>query len=109
MIDLIAIGGSPAPEWPHGRVLRPDDDGPAALQRLVERELPRTRAEGWLFWDPALGTPDAWRLRSLLAETGDVWHAGLRLGLAGLPSLLDAVAPTWTLNRDPAPGIVATS
>ena len=66
-------------------------------------------AAGVLFWDPSLGRPDARVVRALLDGTGDVWHAGLRLGTGGLPRMLDFVTPTWPLNRDPDPGIEATS
>jgi glycosyltransferase involved in cell wall biosynthesis len=45
----------------------------------------------------------------VLNEPGEVWHAGLSLGMAGRPGLIDFVAPTWMLNRDPAPESVATS
>ncbi|MDZ4778969.1 MAG: glycosyltransferase [Planctomycetia bacterium] len=45
----------------------------------------------------------AWR------RPGDVWHAGLRLGMGGLPASIDFVHPTWTLNRDPDAHLEATS
>ena len=38
-----------------------------------------------------------------------MFHAGLALGIGGLPRLIDFVAPTWMLNRDPDATIEATS
>jgi glycosyltransferase involved in cell wall biosynthesis len=50
------------------------------------------------------------RLVSSLLETADdLWHAGLRLGLAARPRLIDFVSPNWLLNRDPSPDSEATS
>ena len=83
---VVAILGSPAPLPPRSPA------PPAAL----------------LFWDAALGAPDADRVAALLVGPGDVWHAGLRLGMAGLPRLIDYVDPVWRFNRDPdadAPGV----
>ncbi len=102
------IGDGKPPAWPAGTVLRADAR-PAAVAECVTRELPDSDAAAWLFWGSGLGEPDAKRIREALALPGDLWHAGLRLGMAGLPHVIDHVAPTWMLNRDPDPSIAATS
>lgn len=106
-IDLILLGEG-APAWPLGAV-RAVEASPRAVAGLVRRELGETDAAAWLFWDPALGDPSPEAALRALALPGNVWHAGLRLGLGGLPGAIDFVQPTWMLNRDPDPAIEATS
>ncbi len=107
-IDLIctAPDGGPLPAWPLGRVYQ-SADTPAALAAAVAGRAPG--ADYVLFWDAALGAPDATVLQALVATPGDVWHAGLALGLGGLPRLIDFVDPVWRFNRDPDPAIPAVS
>jgi glycosyltransferase involved in cell wall biosynthesis len=75
----------------------------------MEQQLKSSSAEAWLFWHNGLGMPDPERIQKALTQPGDLWHAGLRLGMSGLPGVIDFVAPTWMLNRDPNPTIEATS
>ncbi len=82
---------------------------PMDLSLLLDKVLNTCEADAWLFWDPALGTPDKNLLVNLLDQSADAWHAGLKLGLAGKPEIIDFVSPTWMLNRDPDPEITATS
>ena len=107
-IDLICItpDGRPTPDWPLGHVY-PAADTPAALAAAVAGRAPG--AEFVLFWDAALGIPDAATVQGIAATPGDVWHAGLALGLGGLPRLIDFVDPVWRFNRDPDPAIPAVS
>ena len=108
-IELIWLSETaPAIRWTRGLVSR-SAPTPWALGKLVERRLRSSTADGFLFWDPAIGAPDAIQAASIFQSRGDVWHAGLRLGMGGKPGLLDFVAPEWPLNRDPDPGIEATS
>lgn len=107
-IDLVWLGeGAPA-TWPSGQVRRAAAT-PAAVAALVERDLPDSPADAWLFWDGALGSPDPERVLEVFGLRGDVWHAGLRLGTSGLPELVDYVRPVWMFNRDPDPRTEATS
>lgn len=112
-VDLICLSdGRPAPAWPLGETRLV----PATVAAIVSAAAalappapppPRSPA-ALLFWDAALGQPDADLVAALLAGPGDVWHAGLRLGMAGLPSLIDFVDPVWRFNRDlnpDAPGV----
>jgi hypothetical protein len=99
-IDLLLVGPMSSAEipWPHGKTLRSDSSVTrfcAALETLRQ-----TTADAVLLWDPRLGTPNVAQLESLLRGRGDVWHAGLLLGMAGQPGLLDFVAPNWMFNCD---------
>jgi glycosyltransferase involved in cell wall biosynthesis len=107
-VDLVVLGENAPRSWPLGRVFhaRPT---PSEVAGVIERELPASTADAWLFWSERLGSPDPDRVREILERPGDVWHAGLRLGTSGLPRGIDHVSPTWMLNRDPDPAIEATS
>ena len=96
------------PEWKYGEVLRAELD-PKIIPAVLSKHLVSTNSDAWLFWDPGLGRPDSSRIISLLDSSPDVWHAGLKLGLSAQPEFIDFVNPTWMLNRDPDPGIEATS
>jgi len=98
---------SDLPEWNLGSAYL-CDPSPAATSECLKTHFKGT-ASAWLFWDPALGTPVPELLQTLLAGPSDIWHAGLNLGLQGLPEWLDFVSPTWMLNRDPDPEIQASS
>lgn len=106
-VDLVWIGSAAPPAWPLGPVIRAGET-PAELHRAT-RDTLSTTAEAVLFWGSRLEAPDAKAVEQALDRPGDVWHAGLRLGMRGLPSAIDFVAPTWMLNCDPDPGIEATS
>ena len=99
---------APAPDWKVGDVLRVSPTPMAIHAALAETSL-STSVHACLFWDPVLGTPDSALVSGLLDSPFDVWHAGLKLGLAGQPEFIDFVKPTWMLNRDPDPDIEATS
>jgi GT2 family glycosyltransferase len=66
-------------------------------------------ADFLLCWDADLGRPDSATVLALAASPGDVWHAGLALGMGGRPGLLDHVHPTWMLQRDPPIEVAASS
>ena len=112
-VDLICLSeGQPAPAWPLGEIhlvpatLSAVANAITAVLGFPAPLLPRSPA--LLFWDAAFGAPDANRVAALLAGPGDVWHAGLRLGMTGRPRLIDFVDPVWRFNRDPdagAPGV----
>ncbi len=107
-VDLVFLGENAPPSWALGPVYR-SRPTPSEVAGVIERELPGSTAEAWLFWSERLGSPDPGRVREILERPGDVWHAGLRLGTSGLPRGIDHVSPTWMLNRDPDPAIEATS
>jgi len=107
-IDLVWFGHPEAVPWDFGEVW-PTEPNPKAVYRLVQKQISKSKAEAWLFWDGNLGQPDPERICQALSCPGDLWHAGLRLGMRGLPGLIDYVSPTWMLNCDPSPDIEATS
>src|SRR5437879_4242241 len=108
MIDLLWLGASAPPAWPLGRALRVEPS-PAAVDELVRSHLASSTARAWLFWDEALGPPEPDRVRRALRRPGDVWHCGLRLGLGGLPRVIDHVMPTWMFTRDGPPETESTN
>ena len=108
-VDLIWLQTTPAapPPWALGAT-RCAGDRPAELAAAVAARPPG--ADFVLFWDAALGAPDAQIVAALAGQArADVWHAGLALGMGGLPRLIDCVDPVWRLNRDPDPAVAATS
>lgn len=84
-------------------------DNPKTLAPVIDAWLEISKADYCLFWDMKLGVPDPIAVMETLRLPGDVWHAGLKLGMAGLPKLIDFVNPTWMLNRDANPDIVSSS
>src|SRR5678815_1031790 len=108
-IDMVWLGDrGPSPAWPLGEVW-PTEATPAAVQGQVQEHLPSSNADAWLFWHGELGAPNPRIIRDVMQRPGDVWHAGLRLGLSGQPGLMDSVSSTWMLSRDPDEKIEATS
>lgn len=107
-VDLIWIESiaAPVPDWTLG-ITRTSGPAPRDVAEAAARRDPAAGA--LLFWDAALGAPDEAAVRAALGEPGDVWHAGLALGMGGLPRMIDFVDPVWRFNRDPAPDIIATS
>ena len=103
-VDLVITGPGSVP-WRLGamqqRTLKALRQDPEILQG--------TSADALLFWDPLLGQPCAETVLKTLAEPSDLWHAGLSVGMNGLPRILDFVQPTWMFNCDPSPNIEATS
>jgi GT2 family glycosyltransferase len=89
--------------------VRGGEHSPAGVDAAVRDRLPSSTARAWLFWDEVLGTPDPDRVARALERPGDVWHCGLRLGMGGLPGVIDHVSPTWMHARDAAPGIESTN
>jgi glycosyltransferase involved in cell wall biosynthesis len=106
-IDLIVTGGEPL-AWEWGRAL--DGRGGVSKCEAAIRAWMEGERAGWvLFWDATLGTPERALIQELIRRPVDVWHAGLWLGLGGLPELFDFVIPCWMLHGDPDPTIEASS
>jgi GT2 family glycosyltransferase len=98
-IDLLHVGTRELPAWAHGEAARCAPEVPTFVAWL-RAWLERTTADALLLWDPRLGMPSHARMASLLRGRGDLWHAGLVLGMQGQPGLLDFVAPNWMLSCD---------
>jgi GT2 family glycosyltransferase len=71
--------------------------------------LNHSEADAVLCLDARLPIPDPAVLDRLLDGPADAWHAGLRLGLAEHPRMMDHVDPIWMLNASAAPDIESTS
>ena len=108
-IDLLLLRpGTVQAHWPLGTIWTCEPT-PQALAERLRTLISASNAQGMLCWDPALGSADPRRVAEVFNRPGDLWHAGVVLGMGGLPPLLGTVAPTWMLNCDPDPGIEATS
>ena len=110
-VDLVWLAAAEdAPPWSRGSVSCAGSS-PANVAEALDLLLASERTSPWiLFWAPSAGeVPDLDVLDRLPGQPGDVFHAGLALGMGGLPALIDFVAPTWMLNRDPDATIEATS
>lgn len=108
-VDLVWLARKSAvPDWPLGNTWATQST-PYSVYKVIEQYLQTSKAVAWLFWDAELGPPDTDRVLEAFRRPGDLWHAGLQLGMSGKPGLIDFVHPTWMLNRDPEPGIEATS
>ncbi|HMN60228.1 MAG TPA: glycosyltransferase family A protein, partial [Anaerolinea sp.] len=108
-IDLIWLSSrNSAPAWPHGNVyvVPPCPD---KISEFIQSNINTNDTGAWLFWDSALDLPPFPLINEFTNSIDDVWHAGLALGTGGQPDFIDYVDPTWMLNRDPDPGIEATS
>lgn len=107
-VDLIWIESvaAPAPVWRLGAT-RTAAPSPREVAKAAARRDPAAGAV--LFWDAALGAPDATAVETILRDPADVWHAGLALGMGGLPRMINYVDPVWRFNRDPDPDISAAS
>jgi Glycosyl transferase family 2 len=113
-VDLIWLsgghGGSPpiVPDWTLGNVLLVNPTV-SLLRESVAKHLQTCDNAYLLFWDSQLPFPNPAIISSFESMRGDVWHAGLRLGLAGQPSLIHSVESMWMLNCDPDSTIDSTS
>ncbi len=107
-VDLFWIDAAsgPRPAWSLGRAYSSGGRPRDVAEALAAREA---GADYVLLWDAALGAPDETNIMAVASTPGDVWHAGLALGMGGLPRVIDYVEPVWRFNRDPDPHIVATS
>jgi GT2 family glycosyltransferase len=103
-VDLYLVGGGGTPPpWPHG-----DVHALAATPADVARALDQLAVDAALFWDPALGPPLVDQ-RWFATRRAEVVHAGLALGQAGRPTILDYIQPTWMWNRDVDARVESTS
>ena len=97
-----------AVQWPLGeRHYVPPQ--PVQAKPLVDAVASRLTAKWVLFWDPTLGSPDPELIDALTEDRADVFHAGLKMGVAGIPEDIDFIQPTWYFNRDPSPDLQAIS
>lgn len=108
-IDLVLLNSDRSDStWPLGKVWDAPSS-PKGLGGVLQDALDGSAATAFIFWDPKLGVPDSRVVADIVSGSGDIWHAGLALGMEGKPRLIDMVSPTWMHNCDPDSGIEATS
>lgn len=107
-IDLVLLAGQSVKDWPLGKTTVVEDTV-EAVRQLIQKGVPATNADAWLFWDATLGQPDPEIIKRVFQSPGDLWHAGLLHGTGGKPAIIDFVHPIWMLNCDPEPNIAAVS
>ncbi|HVO72020.1 MAG TPA: glycosyltransferase family A protein, partial [Aggregatilineaceae bacterium] len=108
-IDMIWLGGpAHAPAWSVGETWSVAPI-PSAIGALIQQKLPTSEALAWLFWHPDAGLPDPTVVLDVVTRPGNLWHAGLNLGMQNQPGLIDFVMGTWMFSCDPDPNIEATS
>lgn len=107
-IALICFADEPVlPDWPGERRIMPGHLFHAA--ETLKAWAAQTTAKYVLFWDTALGMPNIDTCYALLEKPGEVWHAGLQLGLSGQLEVLDFLRPSWLLHLDAPPEIASDS
>lgn len=108
-VNLVWLGvPAVATPWELGEVLVVEPT-PFALAALLAEHLPSSQAKAWLFWDAHLPLPTTELILTTLTLPGNVWHAGLKLGMRGQPLILASVTPTWMLNSSLDVGRLGTS
>lgn len=110
-IDLVWLSDDAKiilPEWPLGNVWSASPT-PSGISKLTAQRLLGSQSRAWLFWHSHLGTPDPDTIQRVMLRPGNVWHAGLKLGMSGLPQIIDFVHPTWMLNLDADREVESTS
>lgn len=62
-------------------------------------ELVKTSQANWIvFYDLVLGKPNEELIKELASQPVDIWHGGLKCGVAHLPDVMNYVTPTWIYN-----------
>jgi glycosyltransferase involved in cell wall biosynthesis len=97
-----------APPWSLGEVVT-TKASPRSIYDLLSQRVHTSDVDSYLFWDSSLGCPNTELIRRLLTQSANVYHAGLLLGMNGLPGSIDFISPTWMLNCDSDPQIESTS
>jgi GT2 family glycosyltransferase len=77
------------------------NDSPNDINNVLFANIKEPTADYWLIWDEQLGNPNERTIISIIQKPGDVWHAGLNLGMIGQPEILNFVSPNWPLLVDP--------
>lgn len=94
--------------WSYGKV----HTLPLYTHRVVEKinTLIGDSGSEWIFfWDSSLGSPNVTLVQELCNAKIDCWHAGLKLGMSGLPEALNYIDPAWVYNKDAQPDIISSS
>ncbi len=108
-IDLVLLGRNTKPvEWICGDVL-PVSASVAGIEEAVHHYNDKAGHEWILFWDERFALPEIGVLERLTAQPADVWHSGLKMGVAALPRVMDYVDPAWMYNKNAPADVEHTS
>lgn len=107
-IDAVWFNEAPPGSWELGSSYA-IAYSPDVVVNVIPGIVEDTTAEWVLFWDSKLGNPDLTLIKELSGTPVDVWHGGLKLGLGGLPRLLDYIDPAWLYNKDAPVNIISSS
>ena len=107
-IDLIVIGREKNMNWPHGKIFF-CDDSVKSIYETIQAQIHSSSSDAWLFWDGNTALPAFEFLNKIMEQPVQVWHAGLKMGMRGLPHALDFVSPVWMLNCDAPSALETTS
>jgi len=108
-VNLILLSAnSTMVQWDMGSVYNVAGT-PKEISNVLTAEQQDSSVDYWLIWDAQLGNPDFNKVLETISEPGDVWHAGLNLGMRGEPDILKFVCPGWTLIIDPDSDIESSS
>lgn len=102
-VDLIYYGGD-VTEWQLGDSHH-TDGSLQGLKGVTQKLIDDTTAEWIVFWNFANDEPPISLIQELSEQPVDIFHAGLKLGMSGLPDVLNYVHPTWMYNVDGDTGI----
>src|SRR4051812_40352713 len=92
-VDVVLVGQGSIPPWPLGQVTACATPVSARSLAAVFAAAAGSSADALLLWDPALGAPDPAVVEDLANATAEVHHAGLWLGQAGRPKVVDYIEP----------------
>lgn len=103
-IDLVCFNNDGMPVWEEGDIFHGKQDV-SLFKKQLDDVIASSAAEWILFWDYKLGAPNVDLIKQLSAKPVDVFHAGLKTGICGLPDVLNYVHPTWMYNADASPDV----
>lgn len=108
-IDLVYFSdNATAISWEHGEVYSLPLNA-ESLTKSLNHILESSTADWLYFHDDKLGKPNDALIVSLAITPVDVWHAGVKLGLVGLPHMINYINPAWIYNRDVKSNIISSS
>jgi len=108
-VNLIVLSVNPTEvQWDLGSVYTVGGT-PKEINNVLTAYQKDPSVDYWLIWDGQLGNPDTNKIMEIISKPGDVWHAGLNLGMRGKPDILNFVCPSWPLIIDPDSNIESSS
>ncbi len=107
-IDLIYIGAVNTLQWQHGEVYY-TADSVSDIYESLNTVRKQSTSEWVLLWHEDNGLANEEFVKLLITQKVDVWHAGLKMGMQGLPDAINYINPAWVYNKDASPDIESSS